>query len=146
MADRFAVSVGVESREDYLLRSVDGYEAISWANRHLPEEAKVALLFEWNGFLLERETLMGSVEDHIPTRHFLLTHQERSLSQLREMGVTHIFTRRIHFLHRLYPFLEADVFEANFEVPEEQLNALLLMEASLVYEADRCRIYRIDAD
>ena len=138
--------LGAEAREDYLLRTVDGYAAVSWANRHLPEDAKVALLFDWNSFLLERDSLMGSVEDHVPTRHFLLEHQERSLSALREMGVTHILTRRIHFLHRLYPFLDDEVFEANFEAPEQRLEDLLLMEATLVYEANRCRVYRLDSD
>jgi hypothetical protein len=143
--DRIDVATGAETEGDYLRRTVDGYAAIEWANRHLPADARVALLFEWNGFLLQRENEMGSVEDHIPTRHFLLSHGTESLAHLRERGVTHIVARRIHFIRKLYPFLSEDEFRTSFQEPEALLEDLLLMEASLVYESNRTRVYRLDS-
>jgi hypothetical protein len=143
-ADRIPVAMGAEPEVEYLRRTVDGYPAVEWANTHLPEDAQVALLFEWTGFLLERPSILGSVEDHIPTRHFLLSHREQSLDHLRELGVTHVITRRIHFLKKVYPFLDSDEFENSFTQPEAILDDLLLMETTLVYESNRTRVYRLD--
>ena len=116
---------------------------MNWANEQLPEDATVALLYTWSGYFLERDYVLGSVEDHIPVRHWLLTHKEQSLSDLREAGVTHLIVGRIGFLHKTYSFLPDEAFQAAFLEPLALLEELLLREAVLVQEANGVRIYRL---
>ena len=144
LADRWLAATGRETREAYLGRKVDGYAAYAWANARLPEDARVALFFSWTGYLLDRDQVLGSVEDHIPTRHWLLSHGERSVQDLRAIGVTHLIAQRIHFLHKVYPFLSEEVFQAEFQDPEELLERLLLHEATLIFQDGRTRVYRLE--
>ncbi|MDG1481129.1 MAG: hypothetical protein P8R54_16170 [Myxococcota bacterium] len=143
LADRLPVATGQESEADYLSRVEDTWPAMSWANEQLPEDATVALLYTWSGYLLERDYVLGSVEDHIPVRHWLLTHQEASLSDLRDAGVTHVIVGRIGFLHKTYSFLPEGEFQSEFLDPLALLEELLLREAVLIQEANGVRIYRL---
>ena len=142
-ADRLPAALGQESRDAFLTRNLDDWPAIAWANEHLPPDARVALLFNWSAALVERPTLLSSVEDHIPSRHWLLTHGEDSLDALRAAGATHLLTTRVHFLPSVYPFLDAETFSAAFTRPEALLDRLLLDEATLVYQQGRTRVYRL---
>ena len=36
----------------------------------------VAVFFDWSLLYIQRPTLLGSVEDHVPTRYFILQHGE----------------------------------------------------------------------
>lgn len=146
LADRLPVALGQESRAAYLSRAVRSADAVAWLNEHLPEDATVAILYEWPGHLIERRTVLGSVEDHVPTRYWLLVHEERSLAALRDRGVTHLVVGRFRFLRKWYPFLSDTVFEAMFEAPTQRLEALLLTDATLVFERNHTRVYRIDPD
>lgn len=145
-ADRLEVATGQEEREDYLARSLDDWETVSWARQRLPADARVALLFAWNAYHLDRDVLIGSVEDHVPTRHLLLTEGRGSLRALREAGATHVLVGQIRFAHRVYPFLDEADFEAQFAEPEALLGELLLREATLLFQHGRHAVYRLEAD
>ena len=144
LADRLPAALGQESRADYLHRAVRSAPAITWANEHLPADAKVALLYDWSTHLLERDSVLGSVEDHVPTRYWLLVHGDDSLDALAEQGVTHLVVGRFRFLRKWYPFLQDDVFNEVFKDPTDLLDRRLLRDATLIYEAGHTRIYRLD--
>ena len=141
--DRIEVVTGQEDREAFLDRKLTGYGALSWANAHLPEDARVAMLFSWSGALLERRQVLGSVEDHVPTRHWILTHGDRSLAALANAGATHAVVRRARFLKNGYPFLAPEVIDAHLQAPVRQLEERLLMGASLLAQDGPLRVYRL---
>ena len=143
LSDRLPAATGVEPGSEYLTRAEDTWPAMAWANDHLPEDARVALLYTWTGYLLQRDYVLGSVEDHIPVRHWLLTHGESSLDDLQLAGVTHLIVGRIGFLHKTYPFLSDEAFQEGFIEPLALLEQRLLIDAVLIHEARRVRIYRL---
>ena len=146
LADRLPVALGQEPRADYLARTVRSAPAVDWVNENLPVDARVAILLEWPAHLIERSTVLGSVEDHVPTRYWMLVHGERSLEALREQGVTHLVVGRFKFLRKWYPFLPDPVFDAMFQQPVQQLEELLLLEGTLVFEQNHTRVYRLASD
>lgn len=141
--DQAPVALGLEPASALLDARVTAWPAIRWINEHSPADAHVALLFSWQAALLERPWVLGSVEDHVPTRHFLALHGDGALDALRAEGVTHVLTSRINFLHKAYPFLDQPSFEAWFEQPEAQLEALLEEDAVLMFEQGRHAVYRL---
>jgi hypothetical protein len=143
LADRLPAATGRETTAAYYDRVEDTWPAMSWASENLPEDARVALLYTWTGYLLRRDYVLGSVEDHIPVRHWLLTHGHDSLAALRQEGVTHLIVGRIGFLHKTYSFMPKPAFQEAFLEPLAMLEALLLEEAVLIHEARRVRIYRL---
>ncbi len=143
-ADNLGAATGTETRESYLARNLESWPAVAWCEAHLPPDARVALLFDWSNALLTRDTTLGSVEDHVPTRWLLLRYGDASLDQLREAGVTHLLVGRVNFLRKLYPFLSDEAFRAEFEAPEAQLDDLLLRRAVLVHQAGRTRVFRLE--
>ncbi|MCB9741478.1 MAG: hypothetical protein H6740_02620 [Alphaproteobacteria bacterium] len=48
----------------------------------------MALLFAWPISPLERPSVLGSVETHVPTRHLLFTRGDDTLRWLQAQGVT----------------------------------------------------------
>ena len=134
---------GKDDVGELLERRVHDYGAINWANNHLQSDAKIALLFNWSGYLLERERLLGSVEDHVPSRHLLFTHGGTTLAYLRGLGVTHVLSTKRRFLKKSYPFLSESQFEAQFVAPTRQLEDLLLLDAELLFQEGRTRVHRI---
>lgn len=143
-ADRLDAARGAESRDDFYAKRYLPWPAIAWANAHLPADAKVALLFDWSGYLIDRQVVLGSVEDHVPVRHWVLTHGDRSLDALQKAGVTHVMVRRARFLRKIYPFLSEDHLDQWFDAPVEHLDELLLLRATLVFQAGTNRVYRLD--
>jgi hypothetical protein len=145
VADRIGVVSGEETADDFLGRSLTGYGALRWANAHLPQDARVAMLFSWSGALLERQQVLGSVEDHIPTRHWILRHGESSLQALADQGATHAVVRRTRFIKNGYPFLAPEVLDTHFQGPVRLLQDRLLMEGSLLAQDGPLRVYRLPA-
>jgi hypothetical protein len=141
--DEVDVVLGAESREQFLARKVSDWPAIAWANDHLPPDARVALVFDWSAFLLERDSVLASVEDHTPLRYYVLTHGEAALSDLRAQGVTHAIVGRVHFLRSTYSFVDDESFARDFEGPEETVDRLLLQEAELLFEDGGTRVYAL---
>lgn len=137
------VVLGRAPREALLAERVHGWEAVDWVNRYAPLDARVALLFAWPGYYLERPYILGSVEDHVPSRHLLLTQQDQALGLLRELGVTHVLAGKVRFLRKSYPFLDDTTFEAQFSAPGARLDELLLREGVVVYESGRFGVWRL---
>ena len=141
--DRVRAATGTESRDAFLTRLVPSWPAIRWANQHLPADATVAVLYNWQGYLIERPTRLGSVEDHIPVRHWQLTHHEESLSRLRAEGVTHVLIDRQRFLGAAYPFVPEADLDTLFRSPTRAWEDQLLMEGALLYEQGGTRIFSL---
>lgn len=142
-ADRLPVATGHEDPDTFGARHQVSWEAARWAREHLPEDARVAVFFDWSTALLERDTVMGSVEDHVPTRFWVLTRGERALAALQAEGVTHVLVGRAGFLRRQYPFIDERAFRDQLLGPLETFDDLLLMQATLIHEARGTRIYRL---
>jgi len=142
-SEQAAVALGQESPEDYLQRELPPWSALRWLNEETGPEARVALLYSWYAWHLQRPWILGSVEDHVPTRHLLALHGDQALEQLRAAGVSHLLVARIHFLRKSYPFLDEASFEARFRQPEEQLQRLLVQEAVLVFEQGRHSVWKL---
>jgi len=143
LADRLDAATGQEEPEEYLARTLDDWPVIVHARDRLPPDARVALLFSWSAYHLDRPVLVASVEDHVPTRHLLLSHGDDSLEVLRAAGATHVLTSSVRFRHRIYPFLDEAHFDATFPATEELLDELLLTEAWLEMQDGRHRLYRL---
>ncbi|MCB9764525.1 MAG: hypothetical protein H6739_32420 [Alphaproteobacteria bacterium] len=139
------VAMGLQPREALLAERVPGWAAVDWVNRYAPADARVALLFAWPGYYLEKPYVLGSVEDHVPARHLLFSHGADSLRLLRELGVTHVLAGRVGFIRKSYPFLDEATFQEQFSAPEQQLQDLLLAEGVLVFESGRYGVWRLRA-
>jgi len=118
-------------------------EIVAWARTHLPADAKVALFFNWSVHLLDRPTVLGSVEDHIPTRHWIQTHGEDSLPALSREGVTHVLFTRTRFWDKTHPFLDAHTLEQELNGPVQVLGEQLLMGATLIHQRGRTGLWRL---
>ncbi len=143
LADRAPAAAGREDATTFYSRHLPAHEAVAWANQHLPEDARVALLFDWSSALIDRPTLLGSVEDHVPTRSWLLRHGDAALPALREAGATHLIVGRAGFLRKQYPMLSDERFHAELVLPAEQLEDQLSQHAELLYEARHTRVFRL---
>lgn len=84
---------GDESREEYLTRALPDYDAVRFANRTLPQDAKVMLMFTGDrGYYWEREFVYG---DRVGL--FLKDYLHRSpdalalKSKFAGRGITHLF-------------------------------------------------------
>lgn len=137
------VSLGDGQAERLLVEEVPGYSAVQWVNEEAPANARIALTFAWAGYYLDKPYLLGSVEDHVPMRHLLYLHGPETIEVLRQLGVTHVLSGRVRFIHKTYPFLSDSVFREQFTEPEALWEALLLENATLVYRDGRYGVWRL---
>ena len=131
-----------EEREA-VLQDVDGFRAADWVAQHAPVDARVAMLFSSAGYYVGRPAWLGSVEDHIPTRHWLRIHGEDSLHELSALGVTHLLVSHVGFVHKAYPHLSKEEFERSYTAPEALLSDLLLADGVLVFQDGRHSVWRL---
>ena len=131
-------------RQEAVLRGVDGYRAAAWVAQEAPADARVAMLFSSAGYYVGRPAWLGSVEDHIPTRHWLRIHGEESLHQLSALGVTHLLVSHVGFIHKAYPHLSKEEFALTYTAPEALLSDLLLSDAVLVFQDGRHSVWRLE--
>ena len=90
---------GIEHREEYLSRVMPDYAVVAWANRNLPEDAKVLFFFTGDrGYYWERRygygdrlggNLIGLVKDSPSAKAMA--------ERLKSMGYTHIFIHNALF-------------------------------------------------
>lgn len=121
-------------------------EAIEFSNQHLPDDATVALLFDWNSAAIHRRQVLGSVEDHNPSRHFFLRHADDPIGALVRQGATHAVVRTVNFPKSHYAFLDPNRYKREFIAPLQTMNDGLLMEAELLYAGPLHRVYRLPTD
>jgi len=120
-----------------------GHQTINFCNEHLPPDATVALLFAWSSVDLHRKQILGSVEDHVPTRHFLLRNGPDPVAALIAAGATHALVRNTTFQKKNYTFLPRQEFKSQFEAPIRSLDHMLLMNAQLLYRGPHHRVYKL---
>lgn len=144
-ASRAAVATGNERREDFLERELTAWPALAFLREHVPADARVALLFAWHGYYVPQDWVLGSVEDHVPTRWWLWSHGDRSLADLADQGITHVFVGDIRFIKKSYAFLPPTVLQEQFQAPEKRLRELLLREGSRLFAANRWEVWRIES-
>jgi len=120
-----------------------GDSAIEFTNQTLPDDARLALLFSWRSADIDVRQILGSVEDHNPTRHFLLANEGNIIGALRDAGATHALVRRVTFLPSNYVGMSADQFTTEFREPVAALDDAMLMGADLLFRSPTHRLYRI---
>lgn len=145
LAETSALHRGEEAPDAYLRRRVPGAAAAQWINAHTENDAVVALLRSWDTALVDRRTLLGTVEDHVPLRHLLLRAEGQPLEALRAAGATHALVGPRAFTPRAYPFLSPAAYQRAFAAPERALEDALLMGATLLYASEGYGVYRLDA-
>ena len=123
--------------------TVSDNDAIAFCNRHLPNDATVALLFSWNSAAIQRNQILGSVEDHIPTRHFLMRHADDPIKALRTKGASHVLMRNVQFRRQVYDHVSDDRYITEFVDPVGRINSELLMNAELLFSDPTHRVYRL---
>ena len=140
------VVTGQQSRDEWLTQEIPAYEAIHWVNEHTAPGDTVALLFAGPTYLVQRPTLLGSVEDHTPSRYLLWRHGDDSLQVLREQGADWLITGRSRFLRKTYPFLSDAEFDALLVQPGRTLDEQLPLQATLVFEGQRFSVWSLGLD
>jgi hypothetical protein len=139
------VAVGREDADTYRARRIPGWSSVRWIRDQTPPDAVVALLYAWQAAPLEREWIVSSVEDHVPTRYLLATAGDRTLDVLAEEGVGWVLAGSPHALKKVYPFLSPEAFQAQFQAPAQRFTRLLETRAELVFEEGRYAVWRLPA-
>ena len=142
-AEQAPVALGLADRDAYLDEHLGGWAAVRWVNEHTPPGSTVALLFCWPAWPLDRPWVLGSVEEHVPSRYLLAREGDGALAALRAGGVTWVLRGRVHFLRKTYPFLDEATFRREFVAPEEHLDRLLEAEAVLMFEQGRYQVWKL---
>ncbi len=144
-SSQWMVVGGELSEETWLRRELPAWGALRHLREHAPADAQVAQLYAWHGYWIDQPWILGSVEEHTPTRMWLAEHGDASLRALRERGVTWLLVGDVRFLRKQYPFLSEEEWQAQFVAPRELLTRLLLRDAVQVYAGRRWEVYRLDA-
>lgn len=89
---RLPVVLGLESRDDYLSRSLEFYDTFQYANKNLPSDAKVFDPWEVRGYYLDRAFFSGNLynRDNQFGEISRMTSCRAAVEKLRERGVTHV--------------------------------------------------------
>jgi hypothetical protein len=143
-ASQWMVVGGELSEDRWLRRELPAWGALRYLREHAPEGAKVAQLYAWHGYWIDQPWILGSVEEHTPTRMWLAQHGEDALRALRERGITWLLVGDVRFLRKQYTFLPEADWHAQFVAPRDLLTRLLARDAVRMYEGRRWEVYRLD--
>lgn len=144
-ASEAAVVTGREDADAYLSRELPPWPALRYARAWIPSDDKVALLGSWSGYYVDQPWILGSVEDHVPTRYWLALHGDEALHTLYAMDVRWLVVGDLPTVRKSYSFLDESTFNQQFRAPAAQLDRLLLRDARRVYSANHTAIWRLDA-
>lgn len=144
-ASEAAVVTGREDADAYLTRELPPWPALRYARAWIPSDDKVALLGSWAGYYVDQPWILGSVEDHVPTRYWLALHGEEALRALYALDVRWLVVGDLPTVRKAYSFLDEGTFNQQFRAPAAQLDRLLLRDARRVYSANHTAIWRLDA-
>ena len=137
-------SVFEQSKSEQLQeRRTVGWNTALWIKENTPKDAKIAFFYSWTGLGTERFFLLGSVEEHIPTREWLTTHRDRSLRDLQELGINFVVVGPAPKYKAGWSFLQKTDFEERFMNPQKILQNCLLRDAVMIYEHKGFALYRI---
>jgi hypothetical protein len=129
---------GKESKEEYLSRTLGDYDLWRYANRHLPEDAKVMMYFLGNrGYYCDRDYMYESYYSGKGLKRVLSRSPsaERLVEYFRELRITHIVLREDLF----YQFTEANLLSAEKEAWMEFRTCYL----RLLYERKGYQLYQV---
>jgi hypothetical protein len=139
------MTVGGELSEDrWLRRELPAWGALRHLREHAPPDATVAQLYAWHGYWIDQPWILGSVEEHTPTRFWLARHGDDALRALRARGVNWLLVGDVRFLRRQYTFLSEADWTSQFVAPRDRLTRLLARDATRVYVGRRWEVYRLD--
>ncbi len=142
-ADAVPVVSGAVSREVWAADRLPATAAVDWIAAHTPADATVAVLFHSDLVSIPRRTVLGSVEDHTPSRWLAVTYGDRAIVHLREQGVQYVLFQRVKFVRKAYPFLGDDAFRRQLDAPVQVIDAALRKDATLVFEQGRWSVWDI---
>ncbi|MGC6510766.1 MAG: hypothetical protein ACON4U_20270 [Myxococcota bacterium] len=118
--------------------------ALLQSNDALPEDSTVALMYCWSGYLLEHSYVLSSIEDHIPTRQWLIKHGVDSVKQLRsEANVDFVVVGPSPFGRKPYDGVTKEDWSAFYLKPEAELEEALIQDGVLIFQSGQSRVYRI---
>jgi hypothetical protein len=143
-AARIDVARGAETRDAFLARELPAWGALAFLRDSVPPDAVVAQLLSWQGYWIPQPHVLGSVEDHVPTRWWLATHGDDALPALAREGVRYLLVGDLDFLPRSYPFLSPTELDAQFRAPARLLRERLLHDATRVHAEGRWEVWRLD--
>jgi hypothetical protein len=125
---------GAVSRDDYLARHRPEYAAMSYINRHLPQNAKVMLIFLGSrGYYCDREYVYG--DEALGSVFQGSDRAEEMLSRLKGMGITHML---------IYdPLFGRWVSDNLKEKVERSLKPFFLNYAKLVYSHNGFSVFAL---
>jgi hypothetical protein len=83
----------------FLLRALDSYPVMEWANANLPRRSHVLLFQDVRGYYLDRPYLWGDPLNQQLIRYRAFSTSSELWQRLRELGVTHILIHRDHPLY-----------------------------------------------
>ncbi len=144
--ERVAVVTGNQTPDEFLTDALPAWGALRFLREHVPAEAPVGMLFAWHGYYVPQPWILGSVEDHVPTRYWAWRHGDDALAALADEGVRYLLVGDVHFLKKSYPFLAPSVLKAQFTEPEAKLRELLLRDATRLYASGRWEVWRLDPE
>ncbi len=143
-SSRAAVVTGSEDADTFLSRELPAWPALRFARAWIPAEERVALLGSWAGYYVEQPYILGSVEDHVPTRYWLALHGENALHALHDEGVRWLIVGDLPTVRKTYRFLNDQTFDAQFRQPRALLDRLLLRDARRIYAENHVAIWKLD--
>ena len=124
-------------------KKVPGWDVGKWIKEHTPKDAKIAFFYSWSGLATDRYFVLGSVEEHIPTRNWLMTHKNQSLLELQKLGIDYVVVGPAPKYKAGWDFLQKSDFEQRFVQPQNMLNNCLLRDAVMLYQHKGFSFYRI---
>jgi hypothetical protein len=140
-AEAIPAVTGDQSREAWVADKLPGSSATAWVAVNTPEDATIALLFAGDVASIPRRTVLGSVEDHTPSRWLAATHGVESMAWLRSQGVRYVLFQRVHFIRHAYAFLDDATFETQLAGSVRTLDAALQRDGTLVFEDGRWSVW-----
>lgn len=141
---KIPVVLGLESREDYLQRRVERYEAFAWVNEYIPKE-DVVLTFDMRTFYLD-----GPTYQNLEAMKVLAPEPfERQLQWLQARGIRYMIMPYDYLLashnymrYEMKGVRMMDMFERWRHLPKH-FELIHTMELSSDGGMDRVEIYRI---
>jgi hypothetical protein len=132
-----ASAVGIESREDYLLRKLDYYGAAYFINTQTPADSHVYVFGDQRGYYYNRTLSLSPVFSKNPVIEWANAGENADFirERLKEKGVTHLVFNQQEF-ERLqsYPFIRFNERgEKTWDALQSQLNMLYHTQSCAVY-------------
>ncbi len=142
-AARAAVVTGREDAETFLTRELPAWPAVRYVRDWVPREDTVALLNCWPSYYIDQPYLLGSVEDHVPVRHWVFTHGAESVRALADLGVRWLVVGDTKYLRKSYRFLPDSVWQRQLRDPQTALETALARDAVRVFFENHHAVWRI---